>query len=149
MTGLTPVLASDRGCWRFSGAVPVSLGDGFMIVSVYSVLLGSTLDTSFVSVNGVFHILYVNWWIIVPEVDSRPALFLRLLGSTADTCSTSVYLAGLPGHDAPRAVFLRCPQAPDARHHGRYGQEGQSMTGAAVPQLHFLRSLTPLSLHSG
>ena len=30
-----------------------------------------------------------------------------------------------PGHDAPRAVFLRCPQAPDARHHGRYGPEGQ------------------------
>ena len=55
----------------------VSLGDGFMIVSVYSALLGSTLDTSFVSVYGVFHILYVNWWIIVPEVDSRPALFLR------------------------------------------------------------------------
>ena len=31
----------------------VSLGDGFMIVSVYSALLGSTLDTSFVSVYGV------------------------------------------------------------------------------------------------
>ena len=27
-------------------------------------------------------------------------------------------MAGLPGHDAPRAVFLRFPQAPDARHHG-------------------------------
>ena len=37
----------------------------------------------------------------------------------------SVYVAGLPSHDAPRAVFLRCPQAPDARHHGRYGPEGQ------------------------
>ena len=52
----------------------VSLGDGFMIVSVYSALLGSTLDTSFVSVYGVFHILYVNLCIMVPEVDSRPAL---------------------------------------------------------------------------
>ena len=55
----------------------VSLGHGFMIVSVCSALLGSTLDTSFVSVYGVFHILYVNWCIMVPEVDSRPALFLR------------------------------------------------------------------------
>ena len=34
-------------------------------------------------------------------------------------------MAGLPGHYAPRAVFLRCPQAPDVRHHGRYGPEGQ------------------------
>ena len=32
----------------------------------------------------------MNWWIMDPEVDSRPALFLRLLGSTADTCSASV-----------------------------------------------------------
>ena len=56
----------------------VSLGDGFMIVSVYSALLGSTLDTSFVSVYGVFHILYVYWWIMDPEVDSRPALFSAL-----------------------------------------------------------------------
>ena len=39
----------------------VSLGDGFMIVSEFSALLGSTLDTSFVSFYGVFHILYVNW----------------------------------------------------------------------------------------
>ena len=37
----------------------------------------------------------------------------------------SVYVAGLPGHDAPRAVFLRCPQALDARQHGQYGPEGQ------------------------
>ena len=56
----------------------VSLGDGFMIVSVCSALLGATLDTSFVSVYGVFHILYVNWCIMVPEVDSRPALCLTL-----------------------------------------------------------------------
>ena len=107
----------------------------------------------------------VKRWIMDPEVDSRPALFVCVvLGSTADTCSASVYgvfhirelvdygssgrfstcsffsvclvqqwiqvsasvyVAGLPGHDAPRAVFLRCPQAPDARHHGRYGPEGQ------------------------
>ena len=68
MTGLTPVLASDRG------AVPGFSGRWFMIVSVHSALLGSTLDTSFVSAYGVFHILYVNWCIMVPEVDSRPAL---------------------------------------------------------------------------
>ena len=38
----------------------VSLGDGFKIVSVYSALLGSTVDTSFVSVYGVFHILLLE-----------------------------------------------------------------------------------------
>ena len=37
----------------------------------------------------------------------------------------SMYNAGFAGVDAPRAVFLRCPQAPDARHHGRHGPEGQ------------------------
>ena len=56
----------------------------------------------------------------------------------------SVYVAGLPGHDASRAVFLRCPQAPDARHHGRYGQEGQSTTGALVPQLQFFTVVNTL-----
>ena len=57
----------------------VSLGDGFKIFSVYSALLGSNMDTSFVSVYGVFHILFVNWCIMVPEVDSRPALCLCIL----------------------------------------------------------------------
>ena len=41
-----------------------------LFISVYSALLGSTADTSFVSVYGVFHI-YVNWRITDPEVDSR------------------------------------------------------------------------------
>ena len=40
-----------------------------LFISVYSALLGSTADTSFVSVYGVFHI-YVNWRITDPEVDS-------------------------------------------------------------------------------
>ena len=39
----------------------------------------------------VFFIFYVNWWIMDPHVDSRPALFQCLLGSTADTCGASVY----------------------------------------------------------
>ena len=49
-------------------------------------------------------------------------------------------MAGLPGHDAPRAVFLRCPQAPDARHHGRYGPEGQFYARflVAFPQVQLL-----------
>ena len=49
-------------------------------------------------------------------------------------------MAGLPGHDAPRAVFLRCPQAPDARHHGRYGPEGQFCARflVAFPQVQLL-----------
>ena len=40
-------------------------------VPVYSALLGSTVDTSFASISGEFHIFHVNWWITDPEVDSR------------------------------------------------------------------------------
>ena len=50
--------------------------------------------------------------------------------------------AGFSGYDAPRAVFLRCPQAPDACHHGRYGPEGMLCVvvqkTADFPQLQFL-----------
>ena len=50
--------------------------------------------------------------------------------------------AGFSGYDAPRAVFLRCPQAPDACHHGRYGPEGMLCVAvqktADFPQLQFL-----------
>ena len=79
--GWTPVLGS-RMCGDSGGGLAqsqVSLGDGFKIVSVYSALLGSNMDTSLVSVYGVFHILFVNWCILVPEVDSRPALCLCIL----------------------------------------------------------------------
>ena len=64
-----------------------------------------------------------------PEVDSQPALFLRLLGSTVDTSSCVSLRGCLAGHDAPRAGFLRCPQAPDDRRHGRHGPEGQFSAG--------------------
>ena len=50
--------------------------------------------------------------------------------------------AGFSGYDAPRAVFLRCPQAPDACHHGLYGPEGMLRVAvqktAGFPQLLFL-----------
>ena len=50
--------------------------------------------------------------------------------------------AGFSGYDAPRAVFLLCPQAPDASHHGRYGPEGMFCVAmqkiADFPQLQFL-----------
>ena len=50
--------------------------------------------------------------------------------------------ASFSGSDAPRAVFLRCPQAPDACHHGRYGPEGMLCVAvqktADFPQLQFL-----------
>ena len=55
-----------------------------LFISVHSALLGSTADTCGASVYGVFHFLCV-WWIMVPQVDSRPALFQRLLGSTVNT----------------------------------------------------------------
>ena len=38
-------------------------------VSVFSALLGSTVDTSFASISGEFHFFYVDWWITDPEVD--------------------------------------------------------------------------------
>ena len=74
------------------------------------------------------------------EVDSRPALFLRLLGSTVDTSSCVSLRGCLAGHDAPRAGFLRCPQAPDARRHGRHGPEGQFSAGflVAFPQVQLM-----------
>ena len=90
-----------------------------------------------------YFLLYAYWWIMDPQVDSRPALFQRLLGSTVDT-STCVSLRGcLPGHDAPRAGFLRCPQAPDARHHGRNGPEGQFSAGflVAFPQVQLMNEV--------
>ena len=40
-----------------------------------------------------------------------------------------IYYAGVAGDNAPRAVFLGL-QAHDARHHGRFGPEGQSRYGA-------------------
>ena len=40
-----------------------------------------------------FFIFYVKWWIMDPQVDSRPALFQRLLGSTVNT-SVCVSLRG-------------------------------------------------------
>ena len=40
-----------------------------------------------------------------------------------------IYYAGFAGDNAPRAVFLGL-QAHDARHHGRYGPEGQLCSGA-------------------
>ena len=76
-------------------------------------MLGSTADTCSSSVYGVFHI--VNMLIMDPEVDSRPALFQRLLGSTMDTC-LCVSLRGWSSWSR---------RTPDARHHGRYGPEGQ------------------------
>ena len=33
---------------------------------------------------------------------------------------TDMYMAGFPGHAAPRSVFLRFRLAQDASHHGRY-----------------------------
>ena len=49
--------------------------------------------------------------------------------------------AGFSGYDAPRAVFLRCPQAPDACHHGLYAPEGMLCVAvqktADFPQLQF------------
>ena len=41
------------------------------------------------------------------------------------TCSFSAFAV----HDAPRAVFLRCPQAPDARHHGGMDQKDSFLRG--------------------
>ena len=40
----------------------------------------------------------------------------------------------------PRAVFLPCLQARDARHHGRYGPEGQfyARLSVAIPQVQLL-----------
>ena len=47
---------------------------------------------------------------------------------------------GFTGYSAPRAVFLPCLQARDARHHGRYGPEGQfyARLSVAIPQVQLL-----------
>ena len=79
----------------------VSLGDGFMIVSVYSALLGSTLDTSFVRQSTEYSIFF-TWigelWFLRSILDLLfvthfrfVSVFCVVLGSTADTCSASVY----------------------------------------------------------
>ena len=52
------------------------------------------------------------------------SFFNAMLGTTVDTSLRQTTEAGFTDYDAPRAVFLRCPQAPDACHHGRYGPEG-------------------------
>ena len=57
----------------------------------------------------------------------------RFTGLVVDICSGTCWLVLLvtihlelcSSTLMPRAVFLRCPQVPDARHHGRYGPEGQ------------------------
>ena len=76
-------------------------------------------------------------------LEEFPSYFNAMLGSTGDT-SLCVRLRRLvfSGYDAPRAVFLRCPQAPDACHHGRYGPERMLCVAvqktADSPQLQFL-----------
>ena len=68
------------------------------------------------------------------EMTSGCFPYSALFGSTLDTCTASVYgaldmyNAGFAGDNAPLAVFLGLHH--DARHHGRYGPEGQSRYGA-------------------
>ena len=76
-------------------------------------------------------------------LEEFPSYFNAMLGSTADTSlCVKTTEAGFTGYDAPRAVFLRCPQAPDACHHGRHGPEGMLCVAvqktADFPQLQFL-----------
>ena len=68
------------------------------------------------------------------------SFFNAMLGSTVDTSLRQTTEAGFTGYVAPRAVFLRCPQAPDACHHGRFGPEGMSCVAVQItadPQLQF------------
>ena len=68
------------------------------------------------------------------------SFFNAMLGSTVDTSLRQTTEAGFTGYVAPRAVFLRCSQAPDACHHGRYGPEGMlcvAVQKTADPQLLF------------
>ena len=68
------------------------------------------------------------------------SFFNAMLGSTVDTSLRQTAEAGFTGYVAPRAAFLRCPQAPDACHHGRYGPEGMlcvAVQKTADPQLLF------------
>ena len=73
-------------------------------------------------------------------LEEFPSYFNAMFGSTADT-SLCVRLRRLVLL-VTRAVFLRCPQAPDACHHGRYGPEGMLCVAvqktADFPQLQFL-----------
>ena len=87
-----------------------------------------------------FHIFYVYWLTMDPEVDSRPALFWRLLGSTVDTSLCvrlrRLYFSVMLGSTVDTSLCVRLRrlvflvtihrlQAGDARHHGQYGPEGQ------------------------
>ena len=55
-------------------------------------------------------------------LEEFPPYFSAMLGSTVDTSLRQIAEAGFPGYDAPRAVFLSCPQAPDACHHGVFSE---------------------------
>ena len=68
------------------------------------------------------------------------SFFNAILGSTVDTSLRQTTEAGFTGYVAPRAVFLRCPQVPDACHHGRFGPERMSCVAVQItadPQLQF------------
>ena len=76
-------------------------------------------------------------------LEKCPSYFYAMLGSTVDT-RLCVRLRRLvfSGFDAFCAVFLRCPQVPDACYHGRYGPEGMLCVAvqktADSPQLQFI-----------
>ena len=134
----------DSGCMF----LPVSVVVG--TVSVHSAMLVLS-GTCCASVYGmpVARFFIVNWWIMDPQVVSRPALFLRCawFDSGYMFMRQSTWLVFLVTTNL--ALYSFVVLRSHGRHHGQYGHEGQSTTGAAVPQLQFLRSLTPLSLHSG
>ena len=85
---------------------------------------------------------YIFGVILRSLLEEFSSFFNAMLGSTVETSLRQTTEACFTGYDAPRAVFLCCPQAPDACHHGRYGPEGTLCVAvqktADFPQLQFL-----------
>ena len=73
-----------------------------------------------------------TWLVFLVTMHLALYSFVVLRPLMLDIMAGMDHVAGLPGHDAPRAVFLRCPQAQDARLHGRHGP--RRFTGAVLGQ---------------
>ena len=94
-----------------------------LFISVHSALLGSTAVTCGASVYGVFHFLRVLGVVMDPQVDSRPALYQRLLGSTLNTSLCVSPRGWSSWSQCTSCCIPSLSQAQDARLHGRHGPQ--------------------------